>query len=702
MGMEDEYIIEKFHQNFIHAKPENIVLYGTGVHTGALLDSIEDKGRIAGLMDAAKTGQVIYGFKVLSYEEVARLAGNVCIVIIARNSVIHTVYRRIQPFARKNGIPVYNINGKELRVDAPVNGRKKCFSLNKADLVKKLDKAGTVSFDIFDTLLCRSVLRHEDVFRLMDETLYAVRKGYVFSEERIRAESELAIKNYNIQDIYDKFQENTGIPDSEKECLISLELQTERSVLAPRKGVCEIFECALKAGKKVYLISDTYIPSRLLKGILADKGIAGYDRLVVSADYKSSKREHLFELARDALGIDTSHWLHIGCSQSSDIDAPGRLGIDTYRIYGTIQMLGQSVYAGILECGRSIEENVVIAAFAAKAYNNPWGGFSSRGNLKVSSAADLAEFTAAPLFMKYTVWLANHLSENDLVLFPSRDGFILKKIYEKLKGAYAEINLPESVYFYTSRRAALVAAAKEARDIRYIIRLPSPDPPQAKARARFEVDNVCMDGECSVTDGTMERLLDASAEERGRYTSYLEKLGILDAASPVLVDFVAVGTVQEALQRMTGKEFAGAYFYRRRPDSDFTKELQCRSMYGMAGDFETEANIYKYYYFLETVASSYEPAFKRISEDGGYEFFAEERSGKAIEMLKEMHAGILEYCGRMFEIFPCIGSLKAGVGLYDELAGFFGKGFMDIEKGILEEIVNYDEFLGKKVTDLNR
>ena len=55
MKTEDQYIQERFCQNFIETDCQNIVIYGTGIHTKRLLENIKTN-RIVGLMDAAKTG----------------------------------------------------------------------------------------------------------------------------------------------------------------------------------------------------------------------------------------------------------------------------------------------------------------------------------------------------------------------------------------------------------------------------------------------------------------------------------------------------------------------------------------------------------------------------------------------------------------------------------------------------------------------
>ncbi len=99
MYIEEEYIYNQFVQNFIQDKSVPIVLYGTGLNTRNLIEQLseDNKGRIAGLMDAKRTGEELWGYRVLSYDEVAVIEGCI-IVIIARNAVIHVIYDRIKEF----------------------------------------------------------------------------------------------------------------------------------------------------------------------------------------------------------------------------------------------------------------------------------------------------------------------------------------------------------------------------------------------------------------------------------------------------------------------------------------------------------------------------------------------------------------------------------------------------------------------------
>lgn len=700
MSAEDQYIQEQFDKNFLNGIPGNIVIYGTGLHTQEVLRNVSTE-RIKGLMDAAKTGETIYGKKVLSYEEVAAIP-DVYIVIIARNSVINVIYRRIEEFVLSHGISVFDINGKRLCSDKINNMPKECFQIKETELLEKIERAEIVSFDIFDTLLCRCVMRPTDVFRLMDLSLNG--KAYLFSLERTKAESQLQEgSNYSIYDIYRRFQENTGENDSETDRIMELEIETEKKVLKRREAMCRIFDRAIAQGKSVYLVSDMYLDEKILSGILKQLHIDGYRKLYVSTDYKSSKQEELFKIVGERENQDGRRWLHVGDNFYSDICVPQKYGIETFRVYSTMEMLEQSIYAQIVEKNHSLEENIVIARFAVAAFNSPFGDFSENGKLKISKIDFLAEILVAPLVMKYMAMLISYIDkQGDVqVLFPSRDGYVLKQIYDGFAAKHPEMNMPESIYLYTSRRAALVAAAKNEENLDFIINLPDSCSISERIYKRFGLELSQEYESGSIPESVKMQLMDICQRERECYDTYLKQIGFYKKKS-VFVDFVAVGTVQDALQRMTGRKLYGYYFYRREPDNYYRKNLICESMYPMEGDFKTDTNVYKYYYFLENVFSSYEPTFLRCEADGKKVFFEELRSDTEIALIKQMHCAILRYCEEMFDLYTDIFKMSAEIGLYDEILGFFNNDYTEIEPDVLSDLINYDELFGKRVTELNR
>ena len=162
MNGEDSYVLEQFQQHFLHLPNVDLVIYGVGLRTQRLLEKLPTDA-VAGLMDQQKTDEMLWGKPVLSLEAVAHFA-NPLIIILARQSVIQTIYRRIESFTKSKQIPVYTIDGQRLDKQVLTATPKPCFSLDEAALHQKIARATVVSFDVFDTLLERKCLIPQKLF----------------------------------------------------------------------------------------------------------------------------------------------------------------------------------------------------------------------------------------------------------------------------------------------------------------------------------------------------------------------------------------------------------------------------------------------------------------------------------------------------------------------------------------------------------
>lgn len=723
MYIEETYIKNQFVQNFLNRGFLSIILYGTGLNTKHLLENVNDE-RIVGLMDAKRTGEVLWGHKVLSYEEVAKLK-NCIIVVIARNAVINVIYRRIESFCKANSIRVYNIQGEELGKAFERGIGLPCFTQNRQTLKSAIKEHDIISFDIFDTLLMRRIMRPRDIFSVMDVLLGE--QNYCFSKERIKAEDFYPIgSNPTIDMIYERFQENTGITDEEKKFLLDLEISTERKFLVRRERMCEILEWALKQGKKIYLISDMYFTKNILEDILEDFHIEGYQALLVSCEYGKGKQGGLFEeyikLAETEAAQEViqesgeqqrvgnaKKYLHIGDNEYSDILAAQVVGIDAFRIYGAFEMFESSIYAESLHKCNSLEENIVLSCFAEAAYNDPFRECMADGKLVIETAEEVTRLFIAPVICKYVLWLTQNIRRNgnDFVLFPSRDGYLLQKIYEKIQKRELDTALPDSIYLYTSRRSAMIAAVRNEDDIKRIADFIFVQDKASLFKERFGLDiSDCPEiekyGIEQLLEQYMEMILENCNMESENYHRYLECLSLREYKNIAFTDFVAMGTVQEALERFLERPLEGYYFLKRRGDKKELEELVCHSLYKEAGDFQISANIYRFYYFLETIITSYEPTFWGIASDGGKKFYQEKRSEDTMNLLKRIHNEILNYADLMLKVLPDINTAVSGIDLFDSLLGYFSADYSELRTDELNQLINIDEFMGKKVTDLNR
>ena len=242
-----------------------------------------------------------------------------------------------------------------------------CKQYSRAALVAEVEKHDIISFDIFDTLVMRNVYYNKDVFRLMALQLDPV-WGIDFFSVRTEAEQVLSRETYPyIEEIYDYISNKYPCLKGKEAELIQMEIQLETDLILPRQDVVEIFNLAKKLGKRVYIVSDMYMHHDTLSAILEKKGITGYEKLLVSSEYNSSKPQHLFE--HYLKEIPEGSCLHIGDSWACDILPSGKLGIDSFRLKMSTEIYE---YVENTIAPAELAERTRVAEYVAKHYNSPF------------------------------------------------------------------------------------------------------------------------------------------------------------------------------------------------------------------------------------------------------------------------------------------------------------------------------------------
>lgn len=184
-----------------------------------------------------------------------------------------------------------------------------------------------VSFDIFDTLILRKCGKPGMIFHLIDE-IYAG-----FAEQRATANSDARklsdMEEITLDEIYSLLANVYGKEQAEK--LKELEIKTELSQCVPNGEMLQYYNELLSDGKRIFLISDMYLPSDVIRQILEKCGIRGYEKLYVSSEYRKTKRSgSLFDLVLSEQSLKPENLTHIGDHPLADYLIPGRKRIHTF------------------------------------------------------------------------------------------------------------------------------------------------------------------------------------------------------------------------------------------------------------------------------------------------------------------------------------------------------------------------------------
>ena len=225
------------------------------------------------------------------------------------------------------------------------------------------DKIDIVSFDVFDTLVCRSVMEPVDVFHLVAKAIaqiedILVSQSFVdhFVEYRRRAEQLIRIKldkidgasdveEMQILDVYKEMLLQTGENPENAARFVALEQAIELRCLKVRKAGSVLFRQAITAGKTIIIISDFIHPGSFVEKVLVQCGYAGWSRLYVSSDVGLRKHNgRLFEHVLNDLGIvDHARMCHFGDNARGDIKMAQLHGLLAYHLPSGPSLLKQLI-----------------------------------------------------------------------------------------------------------------------------------------------------------------------------------------------------------------------------------------------------------------------------------------------------------------------------------------------------------------------
>lgn len=637
-------------------KKENIVLYGLSERTNKLINKYSDYN-IVGLMDGIQVDGEIFGKKIISYDDCINLKVKL-IIIVARESSCQIIFKRIFRFCNKNNILLFDCLGNNLfsKYESLVKSDMNYYNLNEDLLKNEINKHDVISFDIFDTLLMRKILMPDDLFVIMEERLKELN---IFTGDflKLRKESdfEIGYTNPNIYDIYNNFKKKTGISEEIKNTILNMEIEYEKKVLVKRDKMVEILNYAKSIGKKVFLISDMYLPKEIIEDFLKSLGIIGYDNLFISCDVKKSKYTGIYSWFKEKNYGKT--YLHIGDNEEADGKCAEKEGIDSFLIKSANSMLSISSAFGIERMCKTINDRTIIGLIIAKLFNNPFSLYKSKGKIVLNNYKECDYLFVAPVVTRLVLWLVEKVQQGNYknILFASRDGYIIEQLYKYFLDKFNLDKLPRGIYFETSRVACATASVTNEEDIKWILGPKSDKKPEELLKERFLIDeNKVSKWDEEKYGSVLEYALDNkeaiynnSKELKKSYLKYCDKLGI-NEGKYAFFDLVSCGTCQRLLQRFINVDLDGLYlcrYYNKKDEEDIVKisSLYENHVHYYYYGYGYECNIYKHYFLLEKILTSFKPSMLCIGKEIKPVYGKEVRKEDEMEFIEEAHLAIKEF-----------------------------------------------------------
>lgn len=300
------------------------------------------------------------------------------------------------------------------------------------EMIETIERFQYVSFDVFDTLIFRTVsspdkildlaiLKYQEIYGNSIKT-FKIKRQYAENFSRKYYSREV-----NIDEIYDFLDLKDEIADRFKEIEKNIEVKN----CIPNLPMISVLKECRKRGKKIVITSDMYLTSDVFDEIFNKIGIT-YDYLFISGEVKKTKRQgNLFAYLLNKLNIESSQIAHIGDDIHSDISMPRKYGICSL-------------------------ERLKYTSANFESYNTKSDVASDQLEQLYSYSvsemgAETPEFrvgynVVGPFLFSFCHWIHLKKVEKhiDVLFFVAREGFLIKKIYDilypKEKTKYVRLN----------------------------------------------------------------------------------------------------------------------------------------------------------------------------------------------------------------------------------------------------------------------
>ena len=564
---EEKHVLALFRTNWAHRL--KIALYGEGRHTKNIIKYFPSSD-IVGIMSAEqKTGKK-WGKSYLSPEDILDI--HPTIVVVARDAVLSIIIRRLAKLA-SSGIQIFTLSGRNLTISPMSDEYAGTYKISEQTVRNIIEKYEYISFDFFDTLVTRKVLRPQQVFFSIKNVLQRQRwreNDAFFVKNFVEFRTKFLSASYvifSLEELYEKIQHEFRISDYCRKFCYNTEMAVEEKLILPRYDMISLFS-SISTLKKCFIISDTNFSSKNIKQLCDKFGLCvNSGKIITSSEARFSKENgRLYDFYLQKIGSNGSNCIHIGDNRIADIKNAKLRNIDAIQIYSPEEMLLYSTFQILLDEETTPDKNKTVGMFASYFFNSPYSE-STPLSVKVSSLYQIGKYFIAPLVLNWFFWFKEIVSKRKIshIFYSSRDGYIFYKVHLLLqrKG----FPLPSASYIRVSRKLCYLSSLQSESDI--VDSAPKSFPGTLKDYffSRFGIliederpyslkNFILLSKKYSAT------ILKKSYEYRKEYVNYLETFDDLkkDSGCRAFFDFVASGTVQYYLEKITGKEFIGCYF----------------------------------------------------------------------------------------------------------------------------------------------
>lgn len=581
---------EKFYKiNLNEFEGQRIAIYGIGMDSEYIITHFPDL-TIECVIDGRVIKTPFCGKKVVSIEQAVE-SGIEIIIIAAELDSELIIYERIKDVSKNKNVTLYGVYIG--LIEDEINTFGKQFEIgkdvDKDKLVRMIDDYDVITVDLFDTLITRDTYDPRDVFGIVENV--SKRRGLTvdgFKIKRLQAELNVFWNRHTLENIYSVLKDYYGWSEKEVEQVKRIEVEVEKGVSVARRDLCDLLRDVKKNGKKIFVITDMYLPKDILFEILSKHGIDFIDDIFVSGYYGTEKQRGLFELFKTE--VARHNCLHIGDNKVADGVAACAAGIDSVLISSSSEMLKASVFNDCRRYVGSDFADLMLGKIQAMKFSDV---FVEDSYFCIDGLMEYVEVFIAPFVLMFVCWIVEKLSMNrkhKYILFGARDGYVLKKVYDLIR-KMVDADLPESKYVYISRSSS--------------------------------------------------KKIHNDVDEKKGYERYLSGLGVNVGDSCAFVDLLSSGTSLSALNEVFDSTVDGLFmsYYPNKQDRLVNVDAMFYETVDVLNPLFRDSNL-----VFEAFITAPEPSLDFIDSFGKPVFKEEYRSVEQIKELERVVESIIDYC----------------------------------------------------------
>jgi len=586
----------------------------------------------------------------------------------------------IQQNSKKHGIirDVDNPSWSSWRIDQYFN---KSYEGFKNIIHSKTIKV--IGFDLFDTLITRPLLDPESIKKIVSLRI-GEQAGELYKKFRQLAEIQARQKkgsDVNIDEIYIELGALTALNQEQLEKIKTVEIEIEICILQPREESLELFNDAIKSGKKIAIISDTFLPLSIIQKILKNNNVDGWNDLFLSNQIGLRKDTgEIFKFILNHYSIQPEEMLMIGDNERSDNQLPQNMGLKTLHLLKPIEIarclprlrdiIKDAEYNGSIDSELSLGL-IINKNFSPITYKD----LSPNCLVKVTPY-NIGYSIVGPLLVSLSQWLITSSQQDKIehFFFLSREGKIIKQVFDEwctnLKGH------PKSSYLELSRRATTVPLIDSIDDIfrisqieyfpntlseflytRFGLRTGEIRWDELKKHTNFEPNDTISVHEQNIDH--LKKLLrflepeikNKSKIERLALLHYLSRKGLQTSENKAVVDVGYGGTVQSQLNKLFSEKIHGYYLLTDLRAKQVSKDFDVliRGCFGEEIDPHNNQSImFRYQFKLEKLLSSNDPQLEyfKLADNNHFSGIYRELSEsetKSFNIRQQMQNGAMDY-----------------------------------------------------------